>query len=160
MSGRFTRLAQMNAKRLIRWLVIGSFAAYGIYGLVDGIMQLARQHDAHWVVRWLFLAPLIVVVSGVFLTISYFTFTRQYHRLCTLIAVVVAVAVFGCIISVPQWSGIGDCADPRAHGALSVVGGLLSIVALVAAWYGARWVYRRAHTFLLRYVQHESHEGA
>jgi presenilin-like A22 family membrane protease len=151
---------QPNTKRWIRWLVIGGFAAYGIYGLVEGIMHLAQQHDVPWAFRWLFLAPLIAVVSGVFLTISYFTFARQYRRLCTLIAAVTAVAVFGCIISVPEWLGITDWADPRSHGALSVVGGLLSIVALVVAWYGARWVYRRAHTFLLRYVQHQSHNAA
>jgi hypothetical protein len=69
-------------------------------------------------------------------------------------AVVVAVAVFGCIISVPEWIGI----DFRGQGALSVFSGLFSIMALVAAWYGARWIYRRAHAFLLRYVPHESHE--
>jgi len=151
---------QMNTKSMLRWLVVGGFAGYGIYSLVDGMIDLAQQHGGHWVFRWLFLAPLTVVVSGVFLTISYFTFTRQYRRLCSLIAVVVAVAVFGCIISVPDWLGITDWDGPGAHGILSVVGGLLSILALVAAWYGARWIYRRAHTFLLKYVQHESNNAA
>jgi presenilin-like A22 family membrane protease len=149
----------VNTKSLIRWLVIGGFAAYGVYGLVEGIRHLVRQHDAHWAVRCLFLAPVVVGVSGVFLAISYFTFGRQYRRLCTLIAAVLAVAVFGCIISVPEWLGITDWADSRAQGALPVFGGLLSIVALIAAWHGSRWVYRRANTFLHRYVQHQSHKA-
>jgi len=150
---------QSNTKHWIRWLTIGGFAAYGIYEFVQGIIQLTQQSEAHWAFRWLLLAPLTVVVSGVFLAISHLTFTRQYRRLCTLIAVVAAVAAFCCIISIPEWLGIADWAAP-AHGALSVVGGPLSIVALVAAWYGARWVYRRAHAVLLRYAQHTSREAA
>lgn len=145
----------MYTKSLIRWLVIVGSAAYGLYGLLDGLMQVSRQHDVHWAFRWPFLAPLIVVISGLLLTISYFTFIRQYRRLCTLIAAVVAVAVFGCIITAPEWIGFAL----RGHSDLSVVGGFRSIMALVAAWYGAQWVYRRAHTVLLRCLVHESHEA-
>lgn len=145
----------MYIKSLIRWLVIVGSAAYGLYGLLDGLMHLSRQHDGHWAFRWLFLAPLIVLISGVLLRISYFTFIRQYRRLCTLIAAVVAVAAFGCIITAPEWIGI----SPRGHSDLSVVGGFLSIMALVAAWYGAQWVYRRTHNVLVRCLLHESHEA-
>jgi hypothetical protein len=149
-----------NIKRWIRWLAIGGCAAYGIYGLVEGLWDLSQQREAHWAFRWMILAPLLVVVSSVFLMVSYFVFRLQYRRLCTLIAIVAAVAAFGCIISIPELVGIAQWADPRAHGALSVVGGLVSMVVLVAAWYGARWVYRVAYGFLLRYVQSKSHNAA
>ncbi len=141
----------------MRWLIIGGFGFYGVYVLVEGILDLTRQHHLHWAGRWLFAAPLIAVASGMFLTISYCTLVRQYRRLCTLLAVLAAVAAFSCIFSVPEWLGVEGWMDSRSDGVLLVAGIFINIAAFVAGWYGARWVFRRGQALLQRYVLHEPH---
>ena len=136
----------------MRWVVIAGFGGYGIYTLIDGILHVSAKPDVHWAAFWFFLLPFLLVYSGLFMAVAYLTFAQQYRRLCALIAFVAAITAFSCIIWIPEWLGLADWADPRAHGADSFIEGLASIAALVAGWYGARWVYRRAHTFLLRYV--------
>lgn len=107
----------------VLWLVIVGFAGAGLYELVDGMRILTAHLEIHWAVRWLFLALVAVPCSSVLLAASYFTFRRQYHRLFTLIAVVVAILVFGSIISIPDWLGITGWMNPKTVGILFFAGG-------------------------------------
>ncbi len=137
----------MKNRNWVRWLVIVVFAVGGVAALVDGLREL-QQEEFHWGFRWFVWVPAMAVEVSALWAIACFAFFRQYRWMGTLIAVFVGLTVFVAIVSVPEWLGLS-----RSAGAGGGVGShfldlVLALVAAVAGWYAARWVFRRVRGWL------------
>jgi hypothetical protein len=142
-----------GAKRATRWLVIGGLAANGLYQLIEGFRYITTEPQLPWIFRWLFLAPVTVWFSGYSLTLAWFAFTRQYHRLCPPGAFIIAAIAFVVLASIPGWLGLNYWT--RTYGSFSppgIVANIVHLVVLVLAWCAAKRVYRRVLSWLLGYV--------
>ncbi len=137
----------MKNRNWVRWLVIVGFAGGGVASLVDGVREL-QQEGTPWSFNWFVLAPAMVIEVGALWAIAYFAYFRQYHRMATLVAVLVGLTVFVAIVSVPEWLGLSVRPGAGGGGGLQFLDLVLTLVAAAAGWYAARWVFRRVRGWL------------
>jgi uncharacterized membrane protein YkgB len=150
----------MNAKNIMRWLVIVSFGGHGIYVFVDGVSHLLAHEPT---MSWFFMIPFLLVYSGLFIAVSYLAFQRQYELLCTLVSTLAALLAFGFLTSLSKRFGIHERLAAIAlenspwSAAVEVVGNL---AALLIPFYAARWVFHRGQTFLAHVTHVDEHRRA
>jgi len=148
----------MKAKSFIRWFAIAGFGGYGVYSFVDGILHVSTKPDVHWAGFWFFLLPFMLVYCGLFIATAYFILRRQYRHLCTLISALVAVIVFGLLISLPDRFGVRERLFDWTQESpwVVVIAFPVSLAALFIPFYVARWAYRRGQTLLARFFHEDT----
>ncbi|MBN9693856.1 MAG: hypothetical protein J0M24_26745 [Verrucomicrobia bacterium] len=135
----------MKNRNWVRWLVIVGFAVGGIAALVDGLRELQQEGTPF---SWFVLALAVVVDVAALWAIAYFACFRQYSRMAALVAVFVALNVFVWILSVPVWLGLSERPGAGVGSGSQFLDILVTLGVAVAAWHGARWVFRRVRGWL------------
>jgi hypothetical protein len=147
----------MRTSILLRWLAAAVLGGYGTYTLISSLLYMRVLPGVDRTFYWFFLLPLVLVYCGLFIAAAIFILRRQNRHLCALISALVAVVVFGVLMTLPaklglldrlyEWSG----ASPWAI-VIALPG---SLAALFIPFYAARWSFRRGQVLLLR-LSHEA----
>lgn len=137
----------MKNRNWVRWLVIVGFAVGGVAALVDGLREL-QQEGTPWSFSWFVLALAVVVDVAALWAIACFACFRQYSRMATLVAVFVGLNVFVWIVSVPEWLGLSVRPGAGVGSGSQFLDIFVTLGVAVAAWHGARWVFRRVRGWL------------
>ena len=142
---------------MLRWLAITGFGGYGIYALVVGILQFYVRTEAVRSAFGILLFVLIQLPSVVSIAISYFTFRRQYRQLFTLLCATASVVVFGFIMALPNMLGLRQLLKMWSDSPWILFLELpVGLATLIMPFYGASWTYRRAQSFVERFIPEDA----
>jgi hypothetical protein len=146
----------MKAKDMLRWVAALAFGGFGIYQLV-GLVPIVAKWNGSWfsLCSGAFSILSLVVVP---LMLGYVTFRRRYHELCSVLAMLGAIAAWSVLMDLPRrlhWYEF--ISGPLMDTPLMIFPNLgLSLLFLFGPFYAAASFYRFCMRLAARYFPTEA----
>jgi hypothetical protein len=148
---------EMKAKELLRWIATLTFGSLGIYGLVELLPFVAKWNgDILHLAVTVWMIFLLVVIPTM---LAYLIFRRRYHGICSVLAMLGAIVVWGVLMDLPRrWHWHEFISRPMFDSPLLGLVSLgLSLLFLLGPFYGAAWFFRFCMRLAARYLPEAAH---